>query len=66
MRKRVDEHLEETDNNSVRDGGDELAKICVACQRTVAPTTPDLPSNLWGLVVFRPLSDIALMCQTLS
>ena len=35
MRKRVDEHLEETDNNSVRDGGDELAKFCVACHRTV-------------------------------
>ena len=55
--KRVDDHLEETDNISVRDGGDELAKFGVlACHRTVASTTPDLHSNPWGLVVLpRPL-----------
>ena len=61
-RKRVDEHFEETDNISVRDGGDELAKFCGACHRTVASTTPDLHSNPWGFVVFRPLCLTLHLC----
>ena len=65
--KRVDEHLEETDNINVRDGGDELAEFCVACHRTVASTTPDLHSNPWGLVVYSTaVFDIVFMCQALS
>ena len=47
-----DDHLEETDNIGVRDGGDELAKSGVlACHRTMVSTTPDVHSNSWGPVI---------------